>query len=479
MTQGVGRKADRLLRGLRPGPSAGIEFLLMTLTNDLEHFVRMCAIPHRFSRDIAKILMPRLTEQEFDRRYQALLTLSIVKTEEGALRFHDEVRDHIFSRWLAHDPIGRFRHAHSRLAVYFRKQIQREGEADGVELEQQHIFHLAGSDVEAGFQEFDSHCRRERENLRAENCYSLIRQMREYDAVLSTRHCAWLGYWEALLMADRGQWEDALQRLKPWRAKADDLEELGSHIYLGLGRAHAALQDWTDAISSFASAEALVRKRGEIDTAQLARIYGGMALTYRERGEGARAIELYQRAIEAARSSGNSEVVAVVENGLGVAYQRLGDTSHALNAFNRALSSLPTGARLGRASLYNNIGLTHADRAEWDDSRRFLEQSRDSFNSAGDDAGEAEILSNLMRTYSILGLLDETVQAGRRALKLFVETGRWKSAVTTGRHLVRILERSGNKDKARQERERVTELLVAVGYAEAAKQIDGGPGTDA
>ena len=71
---------------------------------------------------------------------------------------------------LMRQPAEPFREASRRLAEYFHDLAGRLSGIAKVEAEQQYIYHLTGTELDAGFAEFAGVCRRERRSFRLANC---------------------------------------------------------------------------------------------------------------------------------------------------------------------------------------------------------------------------------------------------------------------------------------------------------------------
>lgn len=462
---------ERLLRDLPKGIGGSIELLLSHLDEGMRLLVRLSAIPHRFNLEILKVLEPKLAEAEIEEQCRRLSELSIVIGVEGTFMLHDEARGYLFSWWLSQRRAESFREVSRRLAEYFQDLAGRQSGIAKVEAELQHIHHLTGANLDAGFQEFGSLCRRERHDFRLANCQALITLMREYDSVLTPQHRAWLDYHEAKLLADRHRWREAQQALESLTAQASGLPELDTRVWFRLGLVHAAQSQWTAAVEAFERAEALARQ--EPDAAdQLDRIYDGLAAAHRGMGKLDRAAELYERSIALAEGVGNAAAMASAHNGLGILHRLRGDTWLAVRAFERSLSLLPSeGSRLRQAQLYNNLGLIHADRTEWETSRQYLERSLDLLKTAGDTVGQAATLTNLMRIYMNLDQQDDAVRVCLQAQDLFLQTHEWRGAATASRSLARYYRRKGNIDMARKEFTQAEQLYIRASHPDRAKAM--------
>lgn len=444
------------------GRQAGgrIGLLLSALPEELHRLVDLCAIPHRFNREIVGVLMSGVPKEEVDERYERLLKLAIVDVVEDGFMLHDRVRSEVFAWWLEGAARNMFRHASKRLADLFGKlKGQRHG-GERVEAEQQYIFHLVGADFGIGFREFVTHCERERARLRVGNCEVLVAQVEEYGNALPTGERAQLAFWGALLMADRRRWEEARTAFEKLRLETREMGDLESRICFRLGLVSIALREYERAVREFSGAEKLAYSAQRRDGGHLARIHSGMGSAYRELGEASRAVACYERSIEEAEIERNEEALMTAFNGLGLVHRRRGDTALALEAFERALAvSVGDFAGVGRGRVCNNVGLAYADRGEWKASRDYFGRGLKILRDAGDSVGEAEILKNLMRTYVNVGAAEEVVECGVLASELFARTREWTRAGETRRFLLDFWWGKGRLEEAKRELERTQECF--------------------
>jgi tetratricopeptide (TPR) repeat protein len=113
--------------------------------------------------------------------------------------------------------------------------------------------------------------------------------------------------------------------------------------------------------------------------------------------------------------------------------------------------------------VYNNIGLVHADLAEWEPARDALENSLEISRKAGDTRGQATALSNLARVYFNQEEHRKAVEAAGEAADLFLEIRDWYRAATTVRGLGRYYRRTGMTANARAQLQRAAYLFHRAG----------------
>ena len=462
---------ERLVRRLPKGIGGSLELLLSNLDEGMQRLVRLSAIPHRFNFEILEILEPDLAKGEIEQQYHRLSELSFVVGPDDNRMMHDEARSYLFSCWLVRKPTEPFRDASRRLADYFQNLV---GHLSGIakfEAESQFVFHLTGADLDTGFREFSTLCRRERSIFRLANCQVLITGMQEYKKLLSRPQCAWLAYHDAKLLVDRRHWSEAQRALDSLVTQARGLPDLLTRVWFRFGLTHAAQSEWTAAVDAFNRAEALAKREPKAAD-QLDRIYDRLAAVYRDMGELNRAAELYGLSIVLAKRLGNTEAMASTHNGLGILHRIRGDTQLASQAFEQSLSLLPSeGSKLQRAQMYNNIGLIHADDMKWETSRDYLERSLNLFTAVGDSVGQAKTLTSLIRTYINLEMLEQAVRVGHQAQELFLLTHEWTSAAIVSRDLARTYRRSGEIKMALNEFTRAEGLYKRSGFPDRAKAI--------
>jgi tetratricopeptide (TPR) repeat protein len=147
-----------------------------------------------------------------------------------------------------------------------------------------------------------------------------------------------------------------------------------------------------------------------------------LAVAQWHRGNQAEALRLLQRALEAARASGDKLNEPYMLVNLGNVYKHMGRLDDAVEARKEALAALAvTRDRLGEARALQNLGSTYALMGRYRLAHEHLESCPGRFRSLGDAAGEALSLENLGRLYTLTGRYVDAILHHDRAVALAEE----------------------------------------------------------
>jgi len=106
------------------------------------------------------------------------------------------------------------------------------------------------------------------------------------------------------------------------------------------------------------------------------------------------------------------------------------------------------GDKFRSAQVYNNLGNAHFNAREWDKSEQLFRQSLKVKRQAGDNAGQALTLANLVRVYRAQQRIPEAVNALEQAGTLFAEVRDDYNAARVKRDLARLHRSLKNADLA-------------------------------
>lgn len=183
-------------------------------------------------------------------------------------------------------------------------------------------------------------------------------------------------------------------------------------------RAGIAAEEAGDFVGAAAAFESLLDDPVELVRAQ-ARLHLGR-VAWRQ-GQTDRALALCEEARVLAIRMHDTQLRAQVENAIGVVYVSRGEYEQARAAYGVALA-LSTD-QIIRAKAALNLGVIANIQGQYERARRRYHESRTLFSSASDDRGEALALHNLGMLHADLAEWDEAEEAFDRALKLFESHG--------------------------------------------------------
>lgn len=467
----------RLLSGLPSGLAGSIELLAGQLPDRAERLLRLSAIPHSIDMEVASVLAPEFAPTDLEETVADLRELSfVIRTSEGTV-LHDDVRSHLFGQWLdAHntdaEKWGLFITVSARLADYYGSLREKlVGEALDV-AERRRIFHLIGADAEQGFAEFQQLCRAQRHNLRLGACEALIHLAREYAPVLSATQQSWLDYHDAKLSLDMRRYEDAkdaFDRLIDTSTALGD-EKLRMRSLFRLAGVLRELREFERSRATFLQLLTAVDASGSAADQKINAMQGYAALLIEMKmAEEAEAI--IDDSLSLAQLSGDHSELAACWNTMGILHRKFGRPQRALEAFREALRELELGGetfRTGQA--YNNIGLLHADRADWHEAQLSLETSLEIARAAGDANGEAKALSNLVRVYLAQNMPGQAVTAAEKSIQIFTDIHNWFGAAETSRGLAPYYRREGRIEESRAAFLRARELFLRANSSKEANE---------
>jgi tetratricopeptide (TPR) repeat protein len=462
----------RLLEKLPRGIGGSIELLMMQLDEVTRHSLRLAAIPHQFDLEIFRLLQPSLAAETAAQIVAGLRELSLVQTAGEAYQLHDAARAYLFASWLEPQTTPEFRQVSTRLAAHFCTAAKvASGEARLVS-EREAMFHLMGSDENAGFSKFEAMCRRERYQLRLHACATSIALVREYLPILSARNRLWLRYHEAKLIFDLRHYSDAEKALA---ALADDA---GGDMALKV-RVLFRLASVVRELGDVARAEALYRQglalaeHNSVAQDQRLKIMEGLAALYTAIDRPSEARSMLDSAVNIAVAERDESTLAVCYNLLGNLDRRIGMLTEAIQAFERSLDYLartPEGVR--PSQVYSNIGLAYADQTDWPKAREYLETAVYTALEAGDGNSQAIALSNLGRIYLNLGLREKAEEAAESAIRLFQEGHNWLAAAQTNLGMARVLWREAKPGEAKARFVRAAQLFRQAGAYDQSVDCD-------
>ena len=265
------------------------------------------------------------------------------------------------------------------------------------------MYHLLGSDQDAGFEEFERLCRRARHQFRLTECAGLIRLVHDYDPVLTAEHAASLTYHEGKLASDQRAWKQAEKLFTCLVQPSAASSRLCAKAHVRLGYVSAEQGKHQEAIDSYLRAREIAESDGEAAEI-LPRILHELGAVHRDMGDIEAAEQLLKQSASLAAMRQGWSTYAIAYNSLGRLYLKQREARQAITAFQTALEKLEEAKDVLRASqVYNNIGLAYADLGDWQDSESWFLKSLDIKRLSGDVFEQALALNNLSRVYANQG----------------------------------------------------------------------------
>ena len=149
-----------------------------------------------------------------------------------------------------------------------------------------------------------------------------------------------------------------------------------------------------------------------------------MGYAYKQQGNIAKALELYQKSLKIQQDIGNKEGYATSLNNLGLIYNNQGDIQKAFEYYNKSLKiQNEIGDKKGIARTLNNIGLIYYNQGEISKALESYHKSLQIREDIGDKEGIATSLSNIGKVYNIQGDFPKALDWYHKSLKLFEEIG--------------------------------------------------------
>ncbi|MGH6892580.1 MAG: tetratricopeptide repeat protein [Dongiaceae bacterium] len=439
----------RELETASQGVGGGIELLLRTMEPAAAKLLRAAAIPHGFDAELLRVLEPALNPAEAERMCVQFLKLSMVATVDGMVRLHDEARRHLFQGWLAEDRRAAFGGLSDRLARHFAAVADRTTGATQAAAANRHIFHLLGADLAAGFTAFKARFRQARAQYALAECEALLSLVKEYGDLIDPVRRLWLTHFDGNLYTDLRRFEAAEVAYRAVVSDERTPSQLRARSLYRLGNLERDQRSWADAAAAYGQALEIVRAVPETEDLEY-RILDGLAAVQRETDALDEAAQTLEAGIKLATAKQDLSALATSYNSLGMLLQKQGDTQPALAAFERSLALLEQlQERFRQAQVFNNLGLAHADMAQWQKSRDYLERCLEIERERAHTLGQAKTLSNLVRVFIALNEERKGVEAAERAAALFIDLRDWFHAATVKRTMGRILRRKRQVPEAR------------------------------
>jgi tetratricopeptide (TPR) repeat protein len=447
--------------------SSSVLLLLDSLDAAETRYLRLCAIPHEFSPLVLTLLDPALDIPAAQRVCDNLANLSIVAASGRDYVMHDSARHELFAAWLT-APGVEFHDVNARLVLYYEQLLDGAEPSASSVIERKRMFHLLGSDLDAGIAEFEYLFGKNRREYRLNVCDTLVRLAGEYLPLFDAAQRSHLTYAKAKLAYERGNFVETVELLRDAIANSESAgDELRVRMLNRLGIAHDALKEGPAALDAFARAERLAHDRGL--WRQLVRVRIHEADAIRHQGDIAKSEELLREVLPTVDAVNDPLLSVAIHNSLGELQRQNNEIDGALASFDEA-RRLVAGVNqpVIAAQVEHNIGAVYSQIGDWDRSREYCERSLE-LNGGRNVLGEGRTLLSLSNAWLATG--KTAVQAEKyasEAYKRFEHVGAVRDMARSQRMLARIYEKHGGKEQARGAMANAATLFRRIGDATAA-----------
>jgi CHAT domain-containing protein len=328
---------------------------------------------------------------------------------------------------------------------------------------------------------------------RAEEALVLFERTRELARTRGDRAAELLaiqgiGSCEKSLGRHRAAIAAALEAIEIAREIGEPVRE--AYLWNNVAGAHTFMGDHARAIEAYGRSLALVPE----DDPYRDRITAGLAAAHKGRAEFARAEELYLRAREINRRTGDRYTAGIIHDGLGGLYALTGRNDEALAEYTAALESTRlTGARAAEGFTLEHMAGLRAKLGDAAGARADAEAALVIQRETGDRSGEADALALLAELRLEAGETERAIALYREALAVASESdlktrladagtglaaallvgGRAPDALVAADDALAVARASGNPDLAARAGHRRAAALRAIGRpAEARAQLE-------
>ncbi len=185
-----------------------------------------------------------------------------------------------------------------------------------------------------------------------------------------------------------------------------------------LGRVHHAQNDFKGALELYELSRALWTK-SNVESAGLADTFNDFARTFYARREYDKAQMYFEKAMKAARASGNKSAIAIALNGFGIVRFYDGDITHALEFYEQSRNLCEEiGEQENLSNALNNIALVYTTRGEYRRAIELYEKTIRLFESVGAKKRIARTLVNMANAYSSLDDHPNTIKTLQKSLAI-------------------------------------------------------------
>jgi tetratricopeptide (TPR) repeat protein len=433
--------------------------LLLRLSAESGHRLRLCAIPHSFDAELLRVLDPAITSADAEAFLDECRDQpEIVQCADG-LMLHDIVRDQLFRDWLTPERRAEFAAASRRLAEHYRAPPGATASDAG--RQRVFIFHLLGANLDEGFREFQRVYQERRNQSRFSECESLVRLLREYESMLDSGQRSWMRYYEAEIADDNRQLVPAADRIETL-LRETIRDDVRCAALLRLGSLRRRMRQFEAAEVSCREALRLsvrVASRGTPERL----IHHELGILARDRGDFGQARRELALALQLAEAEGDRANLAVAYNSYGTLLLKPfpREAVAALDACLKLLNPQEDGVRI--AQVLNNLGLAFADLGEWNASANYYSRSLEIKRAAGDLQGLASTLLNMARVHRARKEVAKAREALAESAALFERVNEPLLAAEVHRELARLALANGAAPDVASHTSQAIQFFAAAG----------------
>ena len=189
-----------------------------------------------------------------------------------------------------------------------------------------------------------------------------------------------------------------------------------------------------------------------------------LAERYKSQKNYVEAKDLYERAINIARKTGDREKEAIACGNLGTVSLYLGKHIKAKEYLEKALATgMEIGDRAGEATNYGNLGIVFTSLGHYDKAKEYLEKTLAINMEIGDRAGEASSYVNLGIVFKSVGDYAKAKEYHEKALAIFMEIGDRAGEASSYGNLGIGFTSLGDYAKAKEYLEKTLAISIEIG----------------
>ncbi|HEU4767505.1 MAG TPA: tetratricopeptide repeat protein, partial [Pyrinomonadaceae bacterium] len=184
------------------------------------------------------------------------------------------------------------------------------------------------------------------------------------------------------------------------------------------------------------------------DKVQEARTFHLMGHIYNGIGEYQKAEDLVTPALAVAQAAGDPSAEAWLLDTIGTSYLERGDRAKALEFYHRALRLRPATDLIGRINTLNNIGMAHAFIGDRIKGLEYLHQAETTLRELGDRSRRASVLTSICVVYKDLSEHKKALDHCNQSLQIKREVGDAAGEAVSLNNLAGVYAAAGNYQKA-------------------------------
>ncbi|MFQ5675688.1 MAG: tetratricopeptide repeat protein, partial [bacterium] len=224
---------------------------------------------------------------------------------------------------------------------------------------------------------------------------------------------------------ESGRWEDALVSYKKLLALSENENnhQAQSDALLRMGRIHGKLGDWDSALSNYEGCLQIATQHSLPNV--LSRVYNNIGIIHFQKGDFDLAIQYFEKTLDSVDcESGDFDRAHALTN-MGIIKNIRGQHAKALENYHAALSIYEQkgNRQQDEGRIYHNLGMTFADKGEWDKAIEAFERCLKLADEVEDKQLHALTYLNMGKTYVRQQKLGKAKEFAEKALKNFKRMG--------------------------------------------------------